>query len=1345
MGFQDEYPLHAAINQVVEYRRLWLKDNGVDVSSWIVDRGLTELLDYLKFNRGYISKVELKAKWQELDKMAADEVEALLTATPNIIDVPNEIGTTALRLAVEMGNTAAVRVLLQHKADERAAKEYGVTILHFAVQNNDEEMVALLLDEGIELTGKEEYGSMTLHMAVRSGSMKMVEWLLQDKRADINATEEGGSTALHVAVSSGNLEMAKLLLGKGADVAAKDDDGRTALLDAACYKNTEIVRLLLELKASITAVNKTGRTVLHFAACYSNTKMVELLWSEAVEKNAVEKVDAMDERGNNPLGHMIAALQHDIDDESVAVAHYLCSKGSQPKLQVSALKEHQLGLIAIAQYWHRCYGAGKPLMRIPLEAVRSGESGVESYLVASENTAAGGFVYRSKICVVGPSTWGKTTLVKSVRDEVASAVDKGDHTIGIDLFSMRFEGGISAEPGDDEDSTSDDKRTPIRNLHDVTFWDFAGQDIYQVTHALYFSKRTLYLLCINLEAYVEKIRAKGQLSSVIGNRLMQRFFEENVLRWMRLVLLRQPDAQFKVVGTHFDRVEGAPELLKATLDVQERLISFLDNNDRQVEILPEAVDAMRTEFNKPLLTTGISENSGGSLKIARKNIEDTIIDAANQLSFKMPAAFNRVLECIVQKRRLVASKAREDRFGSVIVPVEDLCTNIRAELTELTELTSDVCRGILRTLHNLGEVVWYENKEGEVWQKSGANGFGEYIILDPTIMLDIVSEVVNHVYEGKEGGDYDALRKDGTLRHSLLMTFPSWSALNEVSEDMVPLFKRLLVQLKLVYPANNAEGLDKDDMIVPAYWNTKKVAQGISKSLARTASVLDTNGESILGDSGTHVAQWQYSLPVSISETDFVNFVVQCYRSYVRRDVGKTFLDCFAPGEFVGSIKFTPHTMNPFDDITITVAASTNKVAWAEMQYLVVAMELVLKDYRGLESPEERRIKRSVVDSKGVHGVTKLMNNPLQEEHVRKDFPWLPPDFSWFLQCAWENPGQLDHLQLNRDLAMLKSLIINDNKRQFPAVWTLLHNKDKKKVELRMHSELTGLCYHDPLLIDAPSFFRQIRRLIKVGIMVLSIASAAIPSPIAGAAVNSLLSESLNAVDRAKALQDVLGNSPLNCDKDTKSSLDQKARMGKLRDILLLHSPPYGEFTVGAASNLCCATTNEGDYVWVHSSELGRLEGRYTARTPITFYITDVGNLSKRDFLNVFCEWKIMDGSGAIRNGKTDPAMDLKARALWIRSASELDHVDSISKLRECTLEIVVKRLRRYTGCFRSHKEIARIKINLCDYIGKDCNNYETIKINLEDTPTQPFVTCNFAIPQSKQDKTSQDPIALGA
>jgi hypothetical protein len=63
-----------------------------------------------------------------------------------------------------------------------------------------------------------------------------------------------------------------------------------------------------------------------------------------------------------------------------------------------------------------------------------------------------------------------------------------DRTIGIDHFPLRFS---------ESNSTSDSSE----KIHEVTFWDFAGQDAYQVAHSLFFSPRTLYLVYVDLQAF----------------------------------------------------------------------------------------------------------------------------------------------------------------------------------------------------------------------------------------------------------------------------------------------------------------------------------------------------------------------------------------------------------------------------------------------------------------------------------------------------------------------------------------------------------------------------------------------------------------------------------------------------------------------------------------------------------------------------------------------------------------------------------------------------------------------------------------------------------------------------
>ncbi|KAG2505745.1 hypothetical protein JM18_009467 [Phytophthora kernoviae] len=70
---------------------------------------------------------------------------------------------------------------------------------------------------------------------------------------------------------------------------------------------------------------------------------------------------------------------------------------------------------------------------------------------------------------------------------------------------------------------------------------------------------------------------------------------------------------------------------------------------------------------------------------------------------------------------------------------------------------------ILRVLNKLGDILWYKDTDSE---------FKTWIILNPTVVLDLVRQVVDHNYVGNAGESYDALRHDGTLQHSLLMASP---------------------------------------------------------------------------------------------------------------------------------------------------------------------------------------------------------------------------------------------------------------------------------------------------------------------------------------------------------------------------------------------------------------------------------------------------------------------------------------------------------------------------------------------------------------------------------------------
>ena len=87
-----------------------------------------------------------------------------------------------------------------------------------------------------------------------------------------------------------------------------------------------------------------------------------------------------------------------------------------------------------------------------------------------------------KLFLIGKGKRGKTTLLRRLKEEAPGETER---TEGIDIDHWDCRGRIGFFRA---------KREPIRFLA----WDFAGQDIYQVTHQLFYSRRALYLAIFRL-------------------------------------------------------------------------------------------------------------------------------------------------------------------------------------------------------------------------------------------------------------------------------------------------------------------------------------------------------------------------------------------------------------------------------------------------------------------------------------------------------------------------------------------------------------------------------------------------------------------------------------------------------------------------------------------------------------------------------------------------------------------------------------------------------------------------------------------------------------------------------
>ncbi|POM60352.1 hypothetical protein PHPALM_30804 [Phytophthora palmivora] len=1320
-------------------------------------------------------------------------VSFLLKQGADVATTSND-GLTALHSAARNGHTEVVSLLFQHGADVVAKANNSLAILHYAAINGHTEVVSLLLQLGADVSASDKDNMTTFHYAAYNGHTELVSFLLQ-QGADIATETKGRWTALHLAAYNGHTEIVSLLLKQGADVVAILDDGGTALHYAAHNGHTEVVSFLLKQGAVVATTSNSGRTALHLAARNGHTEVVSVLLKQGADVAASDNVrlamtdvnekyrilssyvnhehddrltvlhhavtsgstkvvsllldnganaHVFTKEGHNALTHMILVKHDNPGDDYLSVVRLLCSQKQKLKLppstQTPPLEKHQLGMLACAQYWQDRYENNEPLLEVPSEVVKGGEGAVLSYLADLEKTDARELVYRQKICVVGPSTWGKTSLIKSMTEEAPVDISPGDRTIGIDLFSLKL-----MEEGDPN-------TTEVRH-HDVTFWDFAGQEVYHAAHAIFFSKRTLYLVCIDLQAYDKMLKeadAKVNLGKSIlePERIKQRFFEEQILRWMILILFRQPNAQFKLIGTKHDLLSGDASRIAVAKDVKRRLQKFLEGRDDTGKMSADVVSSIRKEFNladrdgagnitsdafsslRKELSQELVTAGRGNVESAKEAIEHLIFTKTD-LSFKMPATYAKVLKNIKKLRSPAATDTQQDQMTKLIMPVNELCDHL---IMEIPGLEDEMCVEILQVLHNLGDILWYE--------RSG-DSMDELVILDPSVMLDLVREVVNHDYENKADERYKVLWRDGTLPHSLLMTFPKWKCLDSMGKngELVRRFKRLLHHLNLVYPANDMDSIDEADIIVPMYWKTREKAKKALKPLTKQNTILDQNF-----GGNSYIAKWRYSLPIAISEAVFVNFVVKCYRPYVHREVRETHFESSVHGEFHAAVYLRANETGHYDDITIEVAASTKKLAWAEMMYFVIDMECILKkNYPGLA--KLAKLQRFMIDDQGNDRDLKLLlGSPMEEERLLETkAPWLPPDFEWFIRRAWETPGVLDKYRLLHRVEVLKKLVVTKDKRRLPVLWSLAYPKKGEPVEMRIHSDFSGKCWHEPLKIQiTDNFFTNHSQFVQVGISVLSVVSAAIPIPVVSAAAAQILAETKSALNQATTVKTIVDQAHLGPgEKKSSNELDMwpTKRTKFLLALLAEHDPPLDERTVGGACKLCRVATGDGQYLWVNEEELDRLKHHIMCEpetyvpinpTAISLSITGTtGSWDAKSFTKMYCEWKFSHGikDPDDFSGATKKAAITSTGATWESNVNILK-VTSIKELRDCTLQVWVKQTRRLTGCFRNDKLIAK-GAKQFDNIDENCSKTQTIDVPIdvgEATSPRRTVNCQITI-----------------
>jgi ankyrin repeat protein len=155
---------------------------------------------------------------------------------------------------------AAVRSMLNQKADVNAPGADGTPALHWVVRVDDLEMARLLIQAGANAKMTDRYGVTPISLAASNGNAAMIKLLL-DAGADANSVDPTGETTLMTAAKVGDLEAVRTLLDGGAKVDTTDPTFKqTALMVAVRENHPEVVALLVKRGANVNAQTRTGET-----------------------------------------------------------------------------------------------------------------------------------------------------------------------------------------------------------------------------------------------------------------------------------------------------------------------------------------------------------------------------------------------------------------------------------------------------------------------------------------------------------------------------------------------------------------------------------------------------------------------------------------------------------------------------------------------------------------------------------------------------------------------------------------------------------------------------------------------------------------------------------------------------------------------------------------------------------------------------------------------------------------------------------------------------------------------------------------------------------------------------
>ncbi|KAK6288414.1 hypothetical protein J4Q44_G00388860 [Coregonus suidteri] len=368
---------------------------------------------------------------------------------------------------------------------------------------------------------------------------------------------------------------------------------------------------------------------------------------------------------------------------------------------------------------------GNPLRTPPEEVCDGGVRDIQSYfaMMEEEGPDTHTTAWTVKTMFLGSSMAGKSTLCRSLNKGVPMRVEEEDRTEGIEISEMEMEG--------------------VRFL----FWDFAGQEEYYLTHHVFITPRALVILAVDLASY---------------NMEDPQSYKEKVCFWINNIQLRVPASVVLLVGTHCDQCQDQDEVREKKRHIEENVRVMLEERKEVLQLQQK----------------NLKDNADPSLFSEQMSELDRLMEYHLQVLELVPIDCTKHEDIVKLKEHIVRHILTKDTFPcaertlpksykEVELAIHDLVgqnqipqhgivsfDDLLSDLIPHLELGEENVHSILRYLHRIGIIVWYEE----------IPALKDRVFVQPSFLISLFKTIVRHdLVKQLEAIPRDALRQEGNL------------------------------------------------------------------------------------------------------------------------------------------------------------------------------------------------------------------------------------------------------------------------------------------------------------------------------------------------------------------------------------------------------------------------------------------------------------------------------------------------------------------------------------------------------------------------------------------------------